>query len=210
MAIIQLSSANGPKECEIAIEKCLRFLISEAEEYQVSVDILKVNQSHDKLGYKSVLLALEGIRAEEFAQRWIGVHQWQCQSSVRKHHKRKNWIFGCQKVELEDTITSDILDLNDVSIKTCKASGAGGQHVNKTDSAVMLTHIPTGIQIKVSSRRSQHQNKQLGFKLLIAKLTFKQSSQAEQDKFSRRMHHHQIYPNVPVRFFKDDAFVEVF
>ncbi|SES72975.1 peptide chain release factor H [Thorsellia anophelis] len=209
MLIIQLSSANGPLECQLAVEKCLSFFIKEANSHSVNVDILENNPG--TIGIKSILLGLEGQNSLEFAKKWDGTHQWQSQSSIRPHHRRKNWLFGGR-------VFSQIAEANEIasiepkflSITTCRASGAGGQHVNKTDSAVQITHLPTGIRVRVQSYRSQHQNKQCALALLSAKLKLNAQADNQAGVFQQRMHHHQIRPNAPIRYFIGNSFQEVF
>lgn len=209
MMIVQLSSANGPLECQLAVEKCLTFFIKEADSYAVSVEILENNKG--SIGIKSILLGLEGPRAVEFAKKWDGTHQWQWESTIRPHHRRKNWLFGGRvfgsKAAVEEITT---IDPKDLDVTTCRASGAGGQHVNKTDSAVQITHLPTGIRVRVQSYRSQHQNRQCALELLQIKMQLNLNADKQNEVFEQRMHHHQIRPNTPVRYFKGNSFQEVF
>ncbi|NBS26729.1 MAG: PCRF domain-containing protein, partial [Gammaproteobacteria bacterium] len=121
-------------------------------------------------GIKSATLHFEG----EFAFGWlrteIGVHRL-VRKSPFDSGNRRHTSFASVFVspEVDDEIEID-LDMSDVRVDTYRASGAGGQHVNKTDSAVRLTHEPSGIVVQCQSQRSQHKNKDMAIKQLKAKL----------------------------------------
>ncbi|MCJ8274853.1 MAG: peptide chain release factor H, partial [Psychrosphaera sp.] len=91
----------------------------------------------------------------------------------------------------------------------CRASGAGGQHVNKTDSAVRATHVQTGISVRVETERSQHANKRLAVILINKKLDELADEQAASASSDRRMHHHSIERGNVRRVFKGDDFKPV-
>ncbi len=90
--LLQFSSAQGPEECCIAVEKTLNYFLTVTEQRQVDVIILE--QEPSRYGLKSVLVSLKGAEAKAIAQQWSGTVQWQCTSTLRPKHKRKNWFIG--------------------------------------------------------------------------------------------------------------------
>jgi peptide chain release factor len=123
-----------------------------------------------------VISALEGDNENSIVNNWVGSMLWVCPSPFRKNHKRKNWYFLGQIIGSESSNSNAELNgaaaisLKDIDFSFCRASGAGGQHVNKTDSAVRAVHKPSGIQVRVETERSQHGNKRIAIKLLEYKL----------------------------------------
>ncbi|HGN1704724.1 TPA: peptide chain release factor H [Providencia rettgeri] len=185
MILLQFSSAQGPEECCIAVEKALAYFLEEAKKHQVTVDLLESFPA--KQGLKSALIYLEGEDAERLAQSWCGTVQWQCQSPIRPLHKRKNWFFSVMRFSAIQPITD-----SEIEFKFTKAQGAGGQHVNKTASAVRAKHIATGITAKVQSERSQHANKKLAKQLIQWKLNEYQEQQLSMLDKQRHNSHYQI------------------
>ncbi|MEQ4676624.1 peptide chain release factor H [Providencia vermicola] len=183
--LLQFSSAQGPEECCIAVEKALACFLQEAKSLHVTIDVLESFPS--KHGLKSALLSLDGEHGEQLLQAWCGTVQWQCQSPLRPRHKRKNWFMSV-------THFSPIQPIEDseIEFEFTKAQGAGGQHVNKTDSAVRAKHIATGISVKVQSERSQHANKKLAKELIHWKLSEYQSQQQTDLDKQRHLSHYQI------------------
>ena len=168
MILVQLSSGAGPLECCKAVAMAVKRLECDAKALAIKVNALAVEQAELSGCYKSVLLELTGAEPrilKQFAQQWHGSMLWVCQSPFRARHKRKNWYFGGQLFEIaEQKFDSEI------RFQQCRASGAGGQHVNTTDSAVRATHVATGTTVRVESERSQHANKRLARVLLMQKL----------------------------------------
>lgn len=124
----------------------------------------------DGAGYRSVTMTVDGPFAYGYLRAEIGVHRL-VRISPFDANKRRHTSFCSVYVlpDIEDDIVIDVKDA-DLKIDTFRAGGAGGQHVNKTDSAVRITHLPTGIVVACQNERSQHKNKALGMKLLKAKL----------------------------------------
>lgn len=185
MILLQFSSAQGPEECCIAVENAFACFVKEAALLKVNTELLESCPS--KRGLKSVLIALDGIHAEKMAERWSGTIQWQCQSPLRPRHKRKNWFISVMMFTpiqpLEDS---------EIEYEFTKSQGAGGQHVNKTCSAVRAKHVATGISVKVQSERSQHANKKLAKELIHWKLCEYQSQQLNTLDKQRHLSHYQI------------------
>lgn len=185
MILLQFSSAQGPEECCIAVENAFACFVKEAALLKVNTELLESCPS--KQGLKSVLIALDGIHAEKMAERWSGTIQWQYQSPLRPRHKRKNWFIS---VMMFTPIQP--LENSEIEYEFTQSQGAGGQHVNKTCSAVRAKHVATGISVKVQSERSQHANKKLAKELIHWKLCEYQSQQLNTLDKQRHLSHYQI------------------
>ena len=191
MILLQISSSQGPAECELAVAKALVRIEREALEKTVSLEIVEVLTGSKAGNYRSVLLALDGEQAEAIAQRWRGTVKWICKSPYRPRQERKNWFIGVA-VFIEPPDQARCVKASEVKFEACRASGPGGQHVNKTDSAIRATHLPTGISVRVESNRSQHTNKRLAILLIEQKFQQAASRQACEDRAQRRIVHHQL------------------
>lgn len=181
MSIVQISAALGPAECELAVKYTLQYLLKDARKNKIDIQIIE--EYPTQYGYSSLLLSLTDD-AQAWIQPWLGTIQWIFKSKFRPNHKRKNWFIGIHLFPTPPNILSD----STITFKACRASGAGGQHVNTTDSAIHATHITSGISVKVMSERSQHANKRLAKELIMLKL-----QQINENKRSseKQKHHHQ-------------------
>lgn len=187
MALLFFSSARGPAECSLAVAKAVTQFLSEASKLSVTTEIVESVLGEKPNTFRSVLISVDGLQSEPLIQRWLGTIQWICQSPYRQTHKRKNWFIGvtCLENPLQ------IIDSN-IEFTTTKSSGAGGQHVNKTESAVRATHIATGISVKVQTERSQHANKRLAKLLLAHKLAQYEANTHQQHKAERQQFHYSV------------------
>lgn len=201
MMLLQLSAAQGPDECCLAVAKALAYLLREAEAHGVGVDILE-RESGAKAGtYRSVLLALDGPGAAGLAACWEGSIQWICPSPYRPGHQRKNWFIGALRCDPP----ASRLDA-EIRFETTRSSGPGGQHVNKTESAVRATHVATGISVKVQSERSQHANKRIAALLIAHRLAQHEQAAHATERARRRQFHHAVARGGPARVFKGEPF----
>ena len=207
MILLQLSSGQGPIECCKAIGLAIKTIEKQCYAERIKCEVLEVVEANEKGCFKSALLKLESTdnqRAKQLALSWQGAMLWICQSNYRPKHKRKNWFFGGQLFEIDEAKLT-----NGVTFQTCRASGAGGQHVNTTDSAVRATHTETGISVRVESERSQHANKRLAKVLLFQKLEMMKQAQMTSQEKARWQQHWELERGNPVKTFKGEKFAPV-
>ena len=199
---LQISTAQGPAECRIFARFVLGRLLAEAKAEGVGVEI--ISETADKHGIMSAVLKLDGKYAETLAQRWQGSLQWICASPVRPKHPRKNWYIGVFRMPDMPEMPSE----SEIEFQTCRSGGKGGQHVNKTESAVRATHKASGISVRVESERSQHANKKLALTLLAQKLAEHHAGQT--DDYARAQHSrlYQVERGNPKRTFVGTEFKE--
>ncbi len=169
----------------------------------VAVTVLETETGRYSDTLRSALVSLDGDNAWALSESWCGTIQWICPSPYRPHHGRKNWFLGIGRFTADEQEQSDA-----IRYETLRSSGPGGQHVNKTDSAVRATHLASGISVKVQSERSQHANKRLARLLIAWKLEQQQQENSAVLKSQRRMFHHQIERGNPRRTFTGMAFIE--
>lgn len=201
MILLQLSSAQGPEECCLAVRKALDRLIKEAAQQDVDFTLLETESGRHPDTLRSALVSLDGANALALSESWCGTLQWICASPYRPNHGRKNWYIGVGRFSADEKAQSD-----EIRFETLRSSGPGGQHVNKTDSAVRATHLASGISVKVQSERSQHANKRLARLLIAWRLEQQRQDDSAALKSERRLFHHQIERGNPLRAFKGMAF----
>lgn len=162
------SGAGGTESCDWA-DMLFRMYQMYCEDTGFSVEVLDL-QPGDEAGIKSVTMLVTGAYAYGYLKAERGVHRL-VRISPFDSNKRRHTSFSSLDVvaELNDEVEVEIKD-EDLRVDTYRAGGAGGQHVNKTDSAIRLTHLPTGIVVAVQSERSQHKNRSQAMKMLKAKL----------------------------------------
>lgn len=195
--IILITSGNGPVECEGLVVKVLRQLSHEAKKASITTTLLEKVNGHYPEGARSVIVELDGQGVEPFLSSWLGTIQWRGQSKYRPNHKRKNWFVGI--FPLADEKRLGALRDSDLTITTKKSSGPGGQHVNKTESCVRITHKPTGIFVEVQSERSQHMNRKLAKVKLIMQMDDLDQKQMQSNRKNAWKQHYQLERGNPVR-----------
>jgi peptide chain release factor len=204
MMRLLLTSGPGPAECRVALAKALAVMPDEATSAGLDMDVVP-GPAPDAHGPGSAVVIIQGEGAEAFARGWIGTLQWVAPSLLRPHHKRKNWFIGVFQLPFLEG-ASQSLNEKDLRVETFRAGGPGGQHQNKTDSAVRVVHIPTGLMVVARNKRSQIRNKAAALERLaellwlrgkVAALAAQQEEQANHDRLERGR---------PVRRFRGKAF----
>ncbi len=209
-AFVEIHSGAGGTEAQDWAAMLLRMYVRWANAHHMKVEVLE-EQSGDEAGLKSATILVKGHNAFGWLKTESGVHRLvrisPFDSSARRHTSFASaWIYP----QVDDNIKIDINE-SDCRVDTYRASGAGGQHINKTDSAVRITHMPSGIVVQCQNDRSQHKNRSRAWDMLRARLyemelkKREEDAQAQADSKSEIGWGHQIrsYVLQPYQMIKD-------
>lgn len=196
---LQITSGRGPEECCWVVDRLLHYMVKCAESLSIKTRVLETIPGIKRDTLKSALVALEGEAVSVFANDWEGSILWIGQSMFRPGHKRKNWFVGARFLkppEIDDPPDRQF------KIETMRSSGPGGQHVNKTESAVRITHVSTGLSATAQEERSQHMNKKLAMTRLYELIEMKHSDEIQKATKIRWASHNDLERGNPVKVFK--------
>ncbi len=209
-AYLEVNAGAGGTEAQDWAQMLLRMYVRWAEQHGYKVEWLE-ESAGEEAGIKSASVKVIGPNAYGWLKTESGVHRLvrisPFDSQARRHTSFASvWVYPV----VDDTIEIEVLD-KDVRIDTYRASGAGGQHINKTDSAIRITHMPTGIVVQCQSDRSQHKNRAQAWNMLRARLyehelqKREEAAQAEADSKTDIGWGHQIrsYVLQPYQMVKD-------
>lgn len=191
--IIQISSGQGPAECELAVSKLYEALKKEYPD----IELISVHKSRISGGSSSIQFSTERDLSE-----LEGSIQWICRSQFRPNHKRKNWFVDVSIIPE----TEDVSREQEVRFERFHSSGKGGQNVNKVETGVRLIHVPTGITVTSTAERSQYANKRNAMRKLNAILEQKEKDESAKQIHSAWREHNRIQRGNPVRVYEGKAF----
>lgn len=201
-----ITSGDGPEECRMAVSRILRLMEKEATSRGVHCEFA-VHDEKCRHGPASAVASLSGQHAIDFSRRWRGTIQWISKSPVRPHHRRRNWFVGV--FQMHSASNHEIeLKPSDLRFEKFRAGGPGGQHQNTTDSAVRVTHVPTGVSAVSRDQRSQHRNKQVAVERLGDHLAAQLALQQAMAQSKQNQLHKNLERGNPVRIFVGENFAE--
>lgn len=199
---VLVSSGNGPGECQQAVGHVLRRMAAEADRMGVTLDVAERPGAQ---GPTSAVVLVQGAAAARFVSAWTGVVLWRCPSALRPRHKRKNWFV--EVFPLPNVPRVREIDAADVEMTAIRAGGPGGQHQNKTASAVRARWRDYAVVVR--DERSQHQNRRLALARLQALVAADLAETEAARKGAAHAMHHQLQRGDPQRVFDGPRFVEV-
>ncbi len=180
-AILAIHAGAGGTESQDWAEMLMRMYLRCAERRGYKAEVLDTSPG-DEAGIKSTVISVSGDYAFGYLKSEHGVHRLVRLSPFDSDHARHT-SFALVEVLPEAADSVDVvIDPEDVKVETFRSSGPGGQHMQKTSSAVRLTHLPSGIAVTCQSERSQHMNKDFAFKILRARLLEKELEKQEEEK----------------------------
>ena len=183
-AIVTIHARDGGTDANDWAEMLLRMYMQWSQKNDYSVSLID-RQDNEEAGINNATIVIRGPMAYGYLRGETGIHRLVRISPFNSEGKRQT-SFAAVDVspELSDTIEIEINE-SEVRVDTYRASGAGGQHVNKTDSAIRLTHIPTGIVVQCQNERSQHKNRATAWKMLRSRMARLEEEQREAEDAAR-------------------------
>jgi peptide chain release factor len=201
--MIQITSGKGPAECCRVVACVQSLMMKQAKKEGINLQVLENKAAELNGTLLSATMMAQGDNLDAFINEWTGTIQWIAQSPYRKYHKRKNWFVGVAAFDVKQLMQ---WNPKDVKLETCRASGPGGQNVNKVETAVRGTHLPSGLQVMAMDTRSQLENKKLCLARLEAKIMVWQTEQLMEQQQSQWMEHNMLERGNPVKTIKAELY----
>ena len=199
---IQITSGRGPVECCRVVVLVMQKLVEHSKQLGLEVELVEHEDGPEDGCMFSATLSVSGNDIEKLRSEWEGSVLWVAQKNgFRPWHRRKNWFVA---VHFFKPLKSETISERDITYETLRSSGPGGQNVNKVETAVRATHIPSGISVLASDMRSQVQNKKLSLERLTIKLSAIEEAKLMQQTHDVWMNHNLLERGNPVKKFKGD------
>lgn len=195
---LQITSGRGPVECCRAVALVLKKIREAAERCALCAEIVDAQPGPVAGTLLSATVAVTGDCVGRFVDDWRGSILWVARSIDRPHHPRKNWFVGVNAFAVEEL--ADVCP-DDIRYETLRASGPGGQHVNKTESAVRAIHRPTGVSVVAADERSQWQNRQLARERLLLRLRLLEEERRQVREQAVWNNHNRLERGNPAKVF---------
>ncbi len=213
-ALVTVNAGAGGTDAQDWAEMVLRMEMRWAEKRGFAVDLLEVSPG-EEAGIKSATFRAGGENAYGLYSAEKGVHRLVRLSPFDAQHRRQTSFAGVEVAPVVEDAAEVEIDTDDLQVDTYRASGAGGQHVNKTDSAVRITHRPSGIVVQCQNERSQTQNRETAMKMLRSKLVeleerrradelAKEKGEAQDVNFGSQIRSYVLHPYSMVKDHRTD------
>ena len=204
---LHITAGQGPAECAWAVVKVLEQIQKEAVAASLQFRTLEIQSGAEPGTAHSALISISRVSIsgpaalQSFAASWIGTVQWTARMPFRPLHKRKNWFVG---IDVFEPVDETSFSPQDIRWEAMRASGPGGQRVNKTESAIRVIHMPTGTEATATEERSQHRNRKLALARLIQKLNQVDAKRFGEARHERWRAHQELQRGNPVRVLRAD------
>lgn len=199
---IQITSGRGPVECCRVVVLVMQKIIDQVRSLGFNAEIVEHDDGPQDGCMFSATLSIGSEDIAPFIKEWEGSVLWIAQKNpFRPWHRRKNWFVG---VHFFKPMESNKTDERDIVYETLRSSGPGGQNVNKVETAVRATHLPSGLSVLASDMRTQVQNKKLARERLVMKLSVMEEEKQMRQTHDVWMNHNTLERGNPVKRFKGD------